>query len=257
MLRRALYIVCCILLLQGSSVFAQEQIDVGIDEKLGAIIPDSLVFFDENGDTINLRSIIKKPTIMMLVFYSCKGLCSPLMAEVASLVPQLDMAPGREYQLVSISFDPDEKPEMALERKNSFLPAIQMKFPEDAWRFLTGDPKNIKAITELTGYRYRKDGEFFVHPGALIVVSPHGKITRYLLGTTFMPFDIKMSIANAVLEQVSPTIAKTLKMCYSNEPVGKRNYETILRIFLAITLVSAGVFVFLITRSRKKVKIGE
>jgi protein SCO1/2 len=242
-----------------TTVFGQNgNIEVGIDEKLGEQFPLESFFNDEEGNLIELKDIINKPTMLMFVYYECPGICNPLMSEVASLVNKVDLIPGVDYQIVSISFDQFETPEIAIRKKNSFLNAIKKKIDPASWRFLTGDSVNIKKVTDGTGFYFKREGKDFIHAGSLIFLASDGKITRYLPGTTFLPFDIKMAIIEASEGKVTPTIAKVLKFCFSYDAQGKKYALNVTRIVASITILFAVVyFIFISIKPRHKEKINK
>lgn len=240
--------------LLSSGVLTPESMDdfIGINEQLGKKIPLNLTFKDEQGIDVSLAKLVDKPTIFMFVYYECPGICSPLMSEVAAEIEQVDLVAGKDYQLVAISFDQTEGPALAYAKKVNYMDIFKKPIPEDAWRFLTGDSASIAAITGSVGFGFKKEGDDFVHPGGLVIVSKDGIITRYLLGTDFMPFDLKMAVIEASEGRVTPTIAKMLKFCYSYDREGKRYALNITRIAGIVTLLAVGVFVLVFIRKPKK-----
>ena len=225
---------------------------VGIDENLGGQIPLELQFTEDTGKLIQLKEIVNKPTIFMFVFFECKGLCTPLLSEVASQVDKLDLKPGTDYQIVSVSFAPEDNADLAAGKKKNYLNTIKRDFPDSAWKFLTGDSASIAQLTDAVGFRYKKEGDQYIHAGALILVSPKGKITRYLLGTEFLPFDIKMAIIEASEGKATPTIAKVLNFCFSYDAEGKKYALNITRIFGVFMLLCVIGFVIYLTAKPKK-----
>lgn len=225
----------------------------GINEKLGKQLAVETVFTDENNKQVSLKDIVNKPTVLMFVYYNCPSLCNPLMAEVASLVDRIDLTPAKDYQLVCVSFDEEENSTIAAKKKQNILGAVQKQFSADGWRFLTGDKANILKLTNSAGFSFKKENGQFAHASALILISPTGKITRYLMGTTFLPFDLKMAIIEASEGKVSPTIANILKFCFNYDPEGRKYVLNITRIagggILLITIV---LVVLLSLKSRKK-----
>jgi len=227
----------------------------GIDEKLGSQIALDAVFADENNQQVALRNIIDKPTLILFVYYDCPGLCNPLMAEAASQIDRIELTPGKEYQLVCISFDETEGAATAAKKRHNIMASIQKQFPADGWRFLSGNRENILKATSSAGFTFKKEGNQISHAPAIIVVSPKGIITRYLLGTTFLPFDIKMAIIEASEGKVSPTISKILKFCFNYDPQGRKYVLNITRIAGGGILLLAIVFVIVLSiKPRKTVK---
>lgn len=226
--------------------------EIGIDENLGGYLPEHLEFVDTNGDTAAIGDMIDKATLFMLVYYDCPGLCLPLMSEIASLVPRVDLIPGKDYQIISLSFDHREDHVLAADKKKDFMDAIDGRMAPDAWRFLTGDSASIKELADSIGFYYRMEGDYYVHPGAIVFISPTGKITRYLFGTSFMPFDLKMGAIEATDEKVTPTIAKILKFCFYYDPQGEGYVLNVTRISAIVILVLVAVFVLAISLKPKK-----
>jgi len=229
-----------------------EDIEVGIVEKLGATIPADLWFFNENNDTVYLREIINKPTILSLVYFDCPGICSPLMTGISDVVRKMDMKLGEEYQLLTISFNTTDTPEKARVKKQNFIQNISKENREN-WIYLTGEQDNITRITHAVGFKYKPQGLDFLHPGAIIMISPHGKITRYLYGINFLPFDVKMALIEAQKGLARPTISKILEYCFAYDPAGKTYTLQITRILGSLVLlVALTILTVLVVKGRRK-----
>lgn len=204
--------------------------ELGIYEQLDSYLPKNLTFTDENYNTVNLVDLIDKPTVIALVYYNCPGICSPLLEGVADVITKAKMDLGTEYQIFTISFDHTEKPRLAKEKKTNYSRLAQNKDVENGWKWFTGDSTNIALLLNSLGYKVKKTGVDYIHPGALIVVSPKAKITRYLHGVYFLPFDLKMAVIEASEERSGPTINKVLKYCFSYDPEGKKYVLNITKI---------------------------
>lgn len=235
--------------------FAQlpaENIEIGIVEKLGDTIPLDLTFLNEKNDTVSLREIINKPTILSFVYFDCPGICSPLLNGISDAVDNMDMELGKDYQILTISFNTKDTPEKAAIKKQNFVLKIS-KENQANWIYLTGEQKNIDIITEAAGFRYKPQGLDFAHPAAIIMLSPDGKITRYLYGMTFLPFDVKMAVIEAQKGLARPTVNKVLEMCFAYDPTSRTYTLQITRVvggfILAILLV---VFIGLLIRGKRK-----
>ncbi len=218
--------------------------ELGIYENLDQYIPDDLVFTNENYETINLKEAIDKPTVIALVYYECPGICSPLLEGVADVITRAKVDLGSEYQVFTISFDPDEKPKLAKDKKANYAKLVKNKDVQNGWTWFTGDSANVNNLLNSLGYKVKKEGQEFIHPAALIVLSPEGKITRYLHGTYFLPFDLKMAIIEASQGKSGPTINKVLKYCFSYDPEGKKYVINITKISGSIIIFLA-IFMFL------------
>ncbi|NOQ96961.1 MAG: SCO family protein [Calditrichae bacterium] len=238
--------------------------EIGIIEHLGEYAPLDLLFVDENGDSLVLNQLIIKPTVVSLVYFNCPGICSPLLSGVVDVLDRMDMKPGVDYQAVTISFDPTDTPELAAEKKRNYLKAFRRgPFPEEHWRWLTGDSISIDKFTEAVGFRYKKEGRDFIHAGALIVLGADGKISRYLRGIEFQPFDLKMAITEASEGRTGPTITKVLLYCFSFDPAGKKYVFNFTKVGGTVFLVLLVVFIAFLTikkqsqRGKREVSNGE
>lgn len=241
-------VVLCSLKAEDSTLPSQ----VGVDEKLGTVIPLDLSFLDEYGKPVTLRSLVNKPTIFTLVYYRCPGICSPLLNGVVSVIDKMDLEPGKDYNIVTISFNPKEDYIMASEKKANYLNGLKKKIPAESWRFLTGDSASIAKITDAIGFRYQKQGEDFIHGAVITAVSPKGQIARYLYGTDFLPLDLKLAITEASEGRTGPTINKLLKLCFSYDPDARKYVLNVTRIAGGGILLILVGFVLMLTLKKKK-----
>ncbi|MCF8221816.1 MAG: SCO family protein [Bacteroidales bacterium] len=240
------------------SVYAQqnqideELIEVGIVEKLGETMPLDLTFQNEENDTVSLGELIDKPTILSFVYFDCPGLCSPLLSGISEVVEKMDMKLGEDYQVITISFNTKDTPEKARVKKKNFVQKIGEENKRH-WVYLTGSQENILKATEAAGWKYKPQGLDFAHPSAIILLSPEGKITRYLYGISFLPFDTKMAIIEAQKGIARPTINKILEYCFAYDPGGKTYTLQVTRVVGAFTLtILALVFITLVIRGRRR-----
>jgi protein SCO1/2 len=228
---------------------------IGIDQKLGHYVPLDLTFNDENGHKVSLRQLIHEPTILALVYLHCPNVCSLLLQNLADVLNRLPAEPGKEYFALAVSFDEKEGPSLALEKKKIYLKMIERPFPEDAWRFLTGDKENILKLTDAIGFHFKRVGEDFEHPVSLVILAPNGKIVRYMYGADPLPFDLKLALMEASQGRVGPTIAKLVHFCFSYDPKSNKLVFNMLRVTGTVTLLFALSFVvFLILKGKKPQK---
>jgi len=246
-----------LLFLFSSKLFCDEKIKVGIDEKLGSYIPLDLKFQTSEGKTVALKDIITKPTILALVYYQCPGLCSPMQSELAWTIDKMQLEPGKDFQVISLSFDSHETPDVARKWKRSYLQTIKRNFDPNNWVFLTGDSASIKTLTDICGFYYKPTNKDFIHGSTVIALSPNGKICRYLYGVDFNPFDMKMALLEAGSGKTNPTITKVLRMCYSYDPSGDKYTLNVTRISGAITLLGVGIFLGIMLLKKKKSRMKE
>jgi protein SCO1/2 len=162
-----------------------------------------------------------------------------LLEGVADVISKAKIDLGTEYQVFTISFDPDEKPKLAKDKKANYAKLVKNKDVQNGWTWFTGDSTNISSLLNSLGYQVKREGQEFIHPAALIVLSPEGKITRYLHGTYFLPFDLKMAVIEASEGRSGPTINKVLKYCFSYDPEGKKYVMNITKVSGSIIILLA------------------
>jgi protein SCO1/2 len=233
-------------------IFPQKKIEVGIDEQLGSTIPLNLKFKNSDGETVALKEIITKPTLIAFVYYECPGICNPMQSEIAWTIDKLQLEPGKDFQVVSISFDHNETPEIAAKWKKNYLMTIKRKMDPSDWLFLTGDSVSVRTLTEACGFYFKPADKQFVHAATLVTITPTGKISRYLFGTTFNPFDVKMALLEAESGKTSPTISKVLQYCFSFDPEGRQYTLNVTRIVGTFMLLGIGIFLSVLIFKKKK-----
>lgn len=236
--------------MQGSGGVAPG--DISIVERLGAEVALDIPLRDENGQVGTLRQYVDKPTVLMFNYFRCPGICPVLINSVVDVVNRMDLAPGKDYRILAVSFDPTDSPGLAREKKANYLNQMRRPFSPDNWRFLTGNAENTKAVADSAGFKYRLRGDMYEHPGALIVLTPKGVVSRYIYGTSFVPADVAMAISEAGRGEVRPTISKMLSFCYTYDPAGRGYVFSVTRFIGAATLVVAAVFLFFVIKGRSK-----
>lgn len=227
--------------------------DVGVDEKLGQIIPADIEFFDENSIPLTLGNFINRPTLILPVFYHCPNTCSLLLSNLAKALNSVTFTPGDDYRVLAFSFDGEESPEKAKSAKKNYLGLLRKDFPASEWRFLTGTPENIDSLTRAMGFNFKKLGSHnFVHPNVLVCVAPDRKIIRYLYGPDFLPFDISMAIAEAEKGTPGISIKKIVSLCFAYDPKGQTYVFKTFRISgIIIISLLAGFIIFLVRKKPK------
>lgn len=230
-----------------------EEPEIGIIEKTGNVLPQGLTFVDENNNQVSFSQLLNRPALLTLVYYECPGICTPLLSGIADVLNRVELQPGRDFNVITVSFNPEDDPELAMEKKENYLKVLKKKIPQDGWRFLTGNEENIKKLTEAVGFKYKKDGDEFIHPAVVIVLSEKGKIVRYLHGIEFLPLDIKMSIADAYEEKSAPPLLRVARLCYKYSPEGRKYVLNILAITSIISIgLAGGLFIALVFKGRRK-----
>jgi protein SCO1/2 len=234
--------------------------EAGIDEELGKQVALDAALKDESGNDVTLRQLIDKPTILVFIYFRCPGICPLLLNGVADVLNQVTLQPGKDFQAISVSFDPRDTPEMAQQKRVNCLNQMKRPFPPKAWRFLTGNAQATKAVADSVGFGFRPQGDMFMHPVAIMVLTSKGIVTRYMYGTTFLPADVEMAIQEATRGQARPTISKVLAFCYSYDPERRQYVFRMTRVAGTAILVLAGGFVtylLLAGKARKKTRSPE
>ncbi len=232
---------------------AEADAKVELIEQLGQPIPLELEFTDSTGQTVQLAQLIDRPTLIVPVYYECRNVCNFLLGGLAKVLPEVKLAAGEDFNIVTFSIDPGETTAQAAHSKKTFLTAIQAPFPAGAWHFLTGNQETIRRLTDAAGYYYKKEGVDFLHPIVAFVVSEEGKIVRYLTGQRFVPLDLSMALLEASENRIGLPIRKALEFCFSYDPQGRKYVFNLLRVSGTVILLTLGSFLtYLILSGRKK-----
>ncbi len=231
---------------------------LGINEKLGDMVPLDLTFIDEKGKSVTLKKLMDgKPAMISLNYFRCAGICTPQLNDMAKMLTRLDLAENFDYKVITIGFAEDEGYELAASKRKTMLHAIQRQFVSNAWRFVIGENNSSGVFADKVGFSFEKTVSDagvvdYIHAGVLIMLSPEGKITRYLNGIEQLPFDVKMAVVEAGEGRVGPTVAKGLLYCFAYDPKAKTyifKWEKVAAtVMLAIML---GFFIYLVKTSRR------
>jgi len=236
--------------------------DVGIDQKLDQQVPLDLSFKDEAGKTVQLGEYFAagRPVILNLVYYTCPMLCGEELAGEASALSVLRLTPGKEYEAISVSFNPDETPEQASESKKTYIDRInehlEVKTSGDGWHFLTGQEPEIRKLADAVGFHYRRDPKTgqYIHSTAVMIVTPHGKIAQYYYGVEFSPKDVRLGLIEASRNKIGTLVDQVVLYCYHYDPNTGRYGAVVSRIVRlggAATLLILGGFLIVMFRREK------
>ncbi len=228
---------------------------VGIDQRLDAQIPLSLNFTDESGRSVPLSTYFNgnKPVVLALVYYRCPMLCSEIMNGLAGALKAVTLNPGRDFEVVAVSFDPKDTPEIAGAKKASYLHRYNRANTANGWHFLSGDEANIKALTDALGFHYSYDPvtDQFAHASAVMIATPQGKLSKYFYGVEYSARDLRLGLVDASSNKIGTPVDQILLFCFHYDPAtGKYGALTMsaLRIFGAGFAIVCGAFLFVAFR---------
>ena len=247
----------------ASQVSPVDLANIGIDQKLDHQIPLDLTFTEETGKPVRLGDYFQsgRPVILNLVYYTCPMLCGEELAGEASALSVLRFSPGKEYEAVSVSFNPDETPKDAGEKKKIYIDRmnehLQPKTSGEGWHFLTGKEPEIRRLADAVGFRYRRDPKTgqFIHAAAIMIVTPQGKIAQYYYGVEFSPKDVRLGLIEASRNRIGNLVDQVLLYCYHYDPSTGRYgaiITNIMRLAGAATVVVLGGFLIVMFRSDKR-----
>jgi protein SCO1/2 len=223
--------------------------DVGIDQKLNGTLPLDLHFRDETGRDVRLGEFFStKAVIITPIYYGCPMLCTQILNGLVSGLKPVIFNAGQQYEVVAVSFDPSETPELALKKKDSYVKRYARAGSERGFHFLTGDEPAIKTLTGALGFRYTYDpkSKQFAHASGLMIATPDGRISRYLYGVDYAPRDLRLALVEASEKKIGSPVDELLLFCYHYDPAtGKYGAVAVSFLRLASGATVLGIAIFL------------
>lgn len=233
--------------------------DVGLDQKLDAQVPLDIPFKDETGKDVRIGDYLsqKKPVIVNLIFYKCAGVCTLELDGISHMMPKMHLKPGVDYDVVTVSINPKETPSLAADKKVAYLGAMKLPEAENGWHFLTGTDENIHRLAAAIGYRYvaNLEKEQFAHPAGFTVLTPEGKISKYIFGSEYSPRDVRLALIEASENKIGTPIDQILLRClHFDTMTGKYSFAVVKIIQLGglLTLLTLGSFWVYMSRWDKR-----
>ena len=233
---------------------------VGIDQRIGQQLPLDLTFRDETGKSVPLRNYFgKRPVLLTLVYFQCPMLCSQVLNGVVGGLLPLRLNVGRDFDVLTISFDPRDTPAVATEKRDTYLRRYGRAGAEKGWHFLTGETPAIEALTKAAGFRYAWDPQIqqYAHASGIMVLTPDGRLSRYLYGIEYTPKDLRLALVDSSEGKVGNVADQVLLYCYHYDPAtGKYGavVTNMLRLGGALTLLLLGGFLAMAWRRELRMK---
>jgi protein SCO1/2 len=231
--------------------------EIGFDQNLSKRVPLDATFKDEAGRTVALGDYFgKRPVVLLFAYYDCPMLCTMVINGLASALDVLALEPGRDFEIVTVSFDPRDTPQTAAAKKAAYISRYKHPGGAAAWHFLTGEQPSIDRLTKAAGFRYvwDKDTNQFAHPTGVIVLTPDGRLARYLFGIEYGPRDLRFAIIEASNGKVGTPVDALLLYCYHYDPETGRYGLAIMRtvrVAGAATVLALVSFIFVMIRREK------
>jgi protein SCO1/2 len=232
--------------------------NVSFKQHLNAQLPLDARFTDENGRDVTLGRYFGglRPVVLAFVYYSCPMLCTQVMNGVSQAVKVLNFTPGKDFDVVFISFDPRDKPVTASAKKTALLNYWSMQNQSGAWHFLTGDAAEIKKVTSAAGFFYMWDTKTqqFAHLSGVIVLTPDGKLSRYFYGVEYSPKALRLALFESGQGHIGSVVDELLLYCYHYDPANGRYGAAVMKLVRlggVLTVLLLGGFIFLMRREEK------
>ncbi|HUH11928.1 MAG TPA: SCO family protein [Longimicrobiales bacterium] len=232
--------------------------EVGFDQRLGENVPADLVLRDEDGRAVELRAYLgRRPVVLSIVYYECPMLCTLTLNGLVSAMATLSFDVGREFEVVTVSFDAREGPELARAKKAAYLQRYKRPGAALGWHFLTGDAEALRALTAAVGFRYAWDERTnqFAHPAGVVVLTPEGRISRYLYGVEYAPKDLRLALVESGEGRIGSAVDQVLLFCYQYDPENGRYGAVIMRLVrlgAVLTLAALGGLIFTLRRAERR-----
>jgi protein SCO1/2 len=252
-----------LLLLCANSVRAQSGLppvlrQVGFDQRLNAQVPLDLTFGDEAGQPVKLENYFgSKPVILVLAYYRCPMLCTQVLNGLVQALLDIPFDVGKEFSVVTVSFDPRETPAMAAAKKKTYVERYGRAGAEEGWHFLTGKEESIHRLTEAVGFHYVYDAknDQFAHASGIMVLTPSGKIARYFYDITYSPRDVRLGLVEASANRIGSPVDQILLYCFHYDP-SEGKYGAVIMSFVRLggilTVGAIGTFLFILWRQERR-----
>jgi protein SCO1/2 len=231
---------------------------VGFDQRLDEQVPLDLEFRDEAGRAVRLGDCFGgKPVILVLAYFKCPMLCTEVLNGLVRALLDLPLEIGKDFRVVTVSFDPRETPEMAAAKKKTYLERFARPGAEAGWHFLTGEERAIRRLTEAVGFRYVYDpkNDQFAHASGIVVLTPAGKVSRYFYDIRYSPRDLRLGLVEASAGRIGSPVDRILLYCFHYDPLEGKYGPAVMnfvRLGGVLTLLALGTFMAVLWRRERK-----
>ncbi len=262
-MKRTIPILLLLLLAAGHPASAQSPLPkilehVGFDQRLGEQIPLDLPLTDDDGQSVTLgQYFTDKPVILVLAYYRCPMLCTQVLNGLVEGLRETPFIIGKEFRVVTVSFDPNDTPKMAAAKKRTYLHAYDHPEAAQGWRFLTGSQASITRLTHAVGFRYAYDpaSDQFAHAAGIVLLTPEGKIARYFYDVHYSGRDLRLGLVEASENRIGTPIDKVLLFCFHYDPTAGKYGAAVMNFVRAggvLTVAGLGVFIGLLLRGDRR-----
>jgi protein SCO1/2 len=240
---------------QDAATPPSQLVEVGYDQKLGDSIPLNALFRDEEGNEVRLGELLRgRPIVLSVVYYECPMLCTLILNGAVSALKPLALTPGKDFDFIAVSFDPRETPALAKAKKEVYLERYGRADSRDGWRFLTGDGISIGQLTQAVGFRYTWDeaSKQYAHPSGIVILTPEGKIARYLFGVEFAPKDVRLGLVEASAGTIGTVSDQAMLFCYKYDPSRGRYSVAVLKLVRVAAVLTIAALIGFIGIQRRR-----
>jgi protein SCO1/2 len=229
--------------------------EIGLDQRLDQQLPSDLPFRDERGRDVRLGDFFgKKPVILTLVYYECPMLCTQVLNGLTSALGVLNFSVGKEFDIVTISFDPGETPELARAKKASYIDRYKREGAAEGWHFLTGTQRSIEALTKAVGFRYAYNASVdqYAHVSGIMVLTPEGRLSRYFYGIEYAPRDVRLALIEAADHRIGSPVDQLFLYCFHYDPKSAKYSLAVMRVVRGAGILTLAAMVVGIVVMRRR-----
>ena len=230
--------------------------NVGIDQRLGEQLPLDTSFVDESGNQVRLGDYFgKKPVVLALVYYTCPMLCNQVLNGLTSALDVVSFDIGKDFEVVTVSFDPRETPELARDKKETYIDWYKRPGAAQGWHFLTGDQASIEKLTDAIGFHYKYDPatKQFIHASGIMLATSEGKLARYFYGVEYAPKDLRLGLVESSENKIGNPVDRLLLYCYHYDPASGKYGAVAMNILrLAGAATVLGLLAMMLFLKRKR-----